>query len=257
MEKTLMAGKTALITGGSKGIGRAIALRLAQAGANIALLLRNDRAAGESLLKEIRAMGGRAAAYYGDITERGQVAEQIETITAVFGGIHMLVNNAGAIAHDDLLTLGDDRWRQVIDTNLTGCFVVATEVAKQMRARGGGGIVNIVGASAHRCYPGAGAFGPSKAAVVNLTRQMAIEWADYGIRVNGVSPGPIRDADENWQPREPQLAEEVARLPLRRAGRPQEVASAVFYLLSADAGFTTGHMLAVDGGGLCTWYMTR
>jgi 3-oxoacyl-[acyl-carrier protein] reductase len=256
MENMLMAGKTALITGGSKGIGRAIALRLAQAGANIALLLRQDRAAGESLMAEIRALGGRGAAYYGDITEREQVREHIAAITAGFGGIHMLVNNAGAVAQGALLTLDDQQWRQVIATNLTGCFVVATEAAKQMRAQGGGGIVNIAGASAHRCYPGAGAFGASKAAVVNLTRQMAVEWADYGIRVNGVSPGPIRDADDDWQQREPQLAAEVARLPLRRAGLPEEVASAVFYLLS-DAAYTTGHMLVVDGGGLCTWYMTR
>ena len=257
MNNTPMKGRTALITGGSKGIGRAIALAMAQAGADIALLVRSDRHAADSLLAEIHAIGGRAAAFYGDITDRPQVSKQITAVTADFGAIHMLVNNAGATAAGDLLSLSDESWRQVVDINLTGCFVVSTEVAHHMREQGGGSIVNIAGASAHRCYPGAGAFGPAKAAVANLTRQMAVEWADYAIRVNGVSPGPIREAGNGWQRDEPALAAEVARLPLRRAGLPQEVAAAVLYLLGPDAAYTTGHMLAVDGGGLCTWYMTR
>ncbi|NDL63962.1 SDR family NAD(P)-dependent oxidoreductase [Acerihabitans arboris] len=248
---------TALVTGGSKGIGRAVSLMLARSGVNIALLLRQDRNSAERLVAEIRQTGRRARAYYGDITDRGQVGARVAAIAADFGAIDMLVNNAGAAAAGDLLSLDDAAWQQVVSVNLNGCFVVGTEVAKIMRAAGGGSIVNIAGASADRCYPGAGAFGPSKAAVVNLTRQMAVEWADYGIRVNGVSPGPIRAAADDWQRREPQLAAEVARLPLRRAGLPEEVAAAVGYLLSPDAAYTTGQMLVVDGGGLCTWYMTR
>lgn len=202
---------TALVTGGSKGIGRAVSLALAQSGADIALLLKHDRAAGERLVAEIRHTGRRAQAFYGDVGDRRQIKDLLDAVVARFGAIDMLVNNAGAAAAGALLSLDDDAWARVVTTNLTGCFVVGTEVAKIMRGQGGGAIVNIAGASAHRCYPGAGAFGPSKAAVVNLTRQMAIEWADYGIRVNGVSPGPIRPAGGDWQTLEPQLAAVAVR----------------------------------------------
>jgi 3-oxoacyl-[acyl-carrier protein] reductase len=124
-----------------------------------------------------------------------------------------------------------------------------------MAKRQSGVILNIAGASAHRCYPGYGAFGPSKAAVVSFTIQASIEWAPYGIRVNGVSPGPIRDY-AGWQEREPQVAKEVMLLPLKRAGTRREIARAVTYLASDDAAFITGQMLIIDGGGVNTWYLS-
>ncbi|WP_281418181.1 SDR family NAD(P)-dependent oxidoreductase [Candidatus Sodalis endolongispinus] len=195
MNRGEFSGRVALITGGSKGIGRAISL--AQDGADIALLLRGDRTAGERAVQGLRDRGIRAQAWYADIAERVQVASAIEDIGSRLGRIDMLVNNAGANGTGALLSVADDEWHRVVRVNLTGSFVVATEAAKVMRAAGGGGIVNIAGASAHRCYPGAGAYGPAKAAIINLTRQMAVEWAPYGIRVNGVSPVPVRD-DTPW-----------------------------------------------------------
>ncbi|MDR3434364.1 MAG: SDR family NAD(P)-dependent oxidoreductase [Rouxiella aceris] len=244
----------ALVTGGGKGIGRAVCLELAANGVKIALVYRSDRLSAENTAQEIIAAGGEVRLYQAELTDRSSVSQLVTTLIADWGAIDILVNNAGASAGGSLLALSDDRWQQVLQSNLTSCFITSSEVAKVMLNRGGS-IISIAGASAHRCYPGAGAFGPSKAAIVNLTTQMAMEWARYGIRVNGVSPGPIREADSGWQAQEPLLAIEVATLPLKRAGTPQEVAKAVRYLASADAGYTTGQMLIVDGGGFCTWYL--
>ncbi|NMP26504.1 SDR family oxidoreductase [Rahnella sp. SAP-1] len=243
----------ALVTGGGKGIGRAVCLELAANGVKIALVYRSDRLSAENTAQEIIAAGGEVRLYQAELTDRSSVSQLVATLIADWGAIDILVNNAGASAGGSLLALSDDRWQQVLQSNLTSCFITSSEVAKVMLNRGGS-IISIAGASAHRCYPGAGAFGPSKAAIVNLTTQMAMEWARYGIRVNGVSPGPIREADSGWQAQEPLLAREVATLPLKRAGTPQEVAKAVRYL-AADAGYTTGQMLIVDGGGFCTWYL--
>ncbi|WP_369788227.1 SDR family NAD(P)-dependent oxidoreductase [Rouxiella sp. WC2420] len=246
--------QVALVTGGAKGIGRAICQELASNGARIALVYRHDRHSAETTAMEIVQAGGQVQLYQAELTERSSVAKLVNQVVADWGGIDILVNNAGASAHASLLELSDSQWQTVLQSNATGCFITSTEVAKIMLERGGS-IISIAGASAHRCYPGAGAFGPSKAAIVNLTTQMAMEWAQYGIRVNGVSPGPIREANSGWQQQEKVLAEEVSRLPLSRAGTPLEVAKAVSYLASDDAGYTTGQMLIVDGGGVCTWYL--
>ena len=147
-------------------------------------------------------------------------------------------------------------WDAVFAVNAKGTFLASAAAARRMIPYNRGAIVNIAGASAHRSFVGAGAYGPSKAAVVNLTTQMALEWAKYGIRVNGVSPGPIRDEDTGWEAREPLLAERVKRLPLKRAVSTREVARAVVYLASPDARSITGQMIIVDGGGTATWYIT-
>lgn len=250
-----LTGKTALVTGGSKGVGLAIAQALARNGVNIALIIRSDSAAAENAVASLRALGVKACYRKADMTVRSEVVAALEAIGEELGSLQLLVNNAGSTAQAPLLALSDERWRQVVSANLDGTFVVCTEVARRMQH--GSVIITIAGASAHRCYPGAGAYGPSKAAVVNLTQQMALEWAPLGIRVCGVSPGPIRPADSGWQQQEPELAEEVARLPLKRAGTPEEIAQTVCFLASDAASYITGQMLLVDGGGASTWYMTH
>ncbi|WP_110947355.1 SDR family NAD(P)-dependent oxidoreductase [Pseudomonas bohemica] len=252
---TRFAGRIALVSGGAKGIGRAIAMQLAGEGADVAIVVRSDRTAAESTAAEMRALGRQALVCLCDLTDSAAVAALVAEVENGLGPIDVLVNNAGFGAPGALLTLSEESWDQVIIGNLKSCFLLSVAVARRMQSRKLGAIVNIAGASAHRSYPGAGAYGPAKAAVVSLTVQMSLEWASHGIRVNGVSPGPIREAGSGWEAREVALAEEVSRLPLKRAGQPTEVAKAVAYLCSDDASYTTGQMLIVDGGGVNTWYL--
>lgn len=251
-----MAGQVAIVTGGGRGIGRAIVLELARAGADVAVLAARDLAAAQAVAEEACALGVRSTALTADIADDASITGAVGQVARSLGRVDILVNNAGASARAPLVALTVEDWDRVFATNARGAFLVGRAVALQMQAEGhGGAIVNIAGASAHRCYPGAGGYGPSKAAVVSLTQQMAVEWAPLGIRVNGVSPGPIRDNASGWEAREPALAAEVRKIPLKRAGEPWEVARAVRYLASADAGYITGQMLILDGGSVTTWYI--
>ncbi|ODN71071.1 SDR family NAD(P)-dependent oxidoreductase [Methylobrevis pamukkalensis] len=247
-------GQVALVTGGAKGIGRAIVRELAGKGASIIVGAGRDLAGAEAVAEDITASGGRARAFACDLGDRASVDGMVDAAVAAFGRLDIVVGNAGASARGLLTDLSADDWDTVFAINTRGFFFLATAAARHMIPQGSGLVVSIAGASAHRCYPGAGGYGPSKAAVVSLTQQMAVEWARHGLRVNGVSPGPIRDPDSGWQQREPALAEEVLKIPLKRAGRPEDVARAVGYLAEAD--YVTGQMLVVDGGSTTTWYIS-
>ena len=252
-----MADRVVLVTGGGKGIGRAITLELAQEGATVAILAAQDVAQAERTAEEARHLGGEAMALRADIGNEASMVAAVEAVAARFGRLDVLVNNAGASGRGALLDLPVEDWDRVFAVNTRGAFLAARTAARQMIRQGqGGAIVTIAGASAHRCYPGAGGYGPSKAAVVSLTQQMAVEWAPHGIRVNGVSPGPIREAGSGWEAREPALAAEVRRIPLGHAGEPRDVARAVLFLASDDARYVTGQMTIVDGGSVATWYIT-
>lgn len=248
-----LAGQAALISGGGKGIGRAICLNLAALGASVALTGRRDMAAAEATAADIRAAGGRALALPMDLADRQSVDEAMDRAVTALGRMDIVVNNAGASRRGRLLDLTSEDWNLVFAIQTLGFFHLAVAGARQMIRQRGGVIIAIAGASALRCYPGNGAFGPSKAAVLSAVQQMAVEWAPHDIRVNAVLPGPIRPADEDWQAKEPALAEEVGRIPLKRAGTPLEVAQAVAYLASAR--YVTGHNLVVDGGSTTTWYI--
>lgn len=253
---TRLQGHAALVTGGGRDIGRAITLALAAEGADVAIVYRTDKASAEATAEAVQSAGRRALCIAADCTDPASAQAMVAEITAAWGRLDLLVNNAGARARAPLLDLDVADWDYVVTTNLRGVFLAGTAAARAMRETGGGGIVNIAGASAHRSYPGAGAYGPSKAAVVSLTKQMALEWAEYGIRVNGVSPGPIRDQESGWEAEEPGLVRQAKRIPLRRVGSPADVAHAVVYLASPDASYVNGHMLLVDGGSAETWYVT-
>jgi NAD(P)-dependent dehydrogenase (short-subunit alcohol dehydrogenase family) len=185
------------------------------------------------------------------------VDELIAKTLKRFGRLDILVNNVGGGGvGGPLEQLSEADWDRAFTLNAKSAFLCSAAAARIMIPQRSGVIINIAGASAHRNYPRYGAFGPSKAAVISLTQQASLEWAQYGIRVNGVSPGPIRDPDTNWQDREPALAKEVMLIPLQRAGTRLEVARAVVYLASDDAAYVTGQMIIVDGGGVNTWYLS-
>lgn len=252
-----LAGKVALVTGGGKGIGRSIAFAFAKAGAHVGVIAHHNLTSADQTVADVRADGGQASSLRCDITNRASVETAVASALTWADHIDILVNNAGLGIPGRLENLSEADWDRVFAVNTKGTFLMAAAVARHMISQGtGGAIVNIAGASAHRSYPGNGAYGPAKAAVVSLTVQMALEWSGHGIRVNGISPGPIREPNSGWETREPALAAEVERLPLKRAGRPEDVAQAALYLASDDAAYVTGHMLIVDGGSVATWYVT-
>ncbi len=250
-----LQGSAALVTGGGGEIGRAICLALAAEGADVAVAYRTDQARAEATAAGVAALGTRTLCVQADCTDRASAEAMVAAVTAAWGRIDLLVNNAGARARAPLMELEEADWDHVVTVNLKGVFLAAVAAARAMIPAGSGSVVNIAGASAHRSYPLAGAYGPSKAAVVSLTKQMALEWAGHGIRVNGVSPGPIRDPASGWEDAEPGLVRQAAKIPLRRVGTPDDVARAVVYLASPDAAYVTGHMLLVDGGSAETWYV--
>lgn len=250
-----LVGRTAVVTGGNKGIGRAICIDLAREGADVAVVAGRDLAGAQETAREVERYGGRSLALLVDVTSKSSVDAMVALAAEGLGRLDILVNNAGGGGMGGPLEdLAVEDWDRAFALNARGTFLCSAACVPQMARQGRGSIITMAGASAHRCYPQYGAFGPSKAAVVSFTIQASIEWARHGIRVNGVSPGPIRDY-EGWQEREPAVAREVQLLPLKRAGTRQEVARTVTYLASDDAAYTTGQMLIVDGGGVNTWYL--
>lgn len=251
----LLAGKIMVVTGGRNGIGQTICIEAAREGADIVLVTRAAPEMAQVAIAAVEAQGRRALALTADVTNPDSVERLFDSVMARFGRLDVLVNNAGGFAGGPLESISAQDWDKVFIANTRSVFLCSSQAFKHMSSAGGA-IVNITGASAHRTFIRGGAYGPAKAAVLALSRQMALEWGAYGIRSNCVSPGPIREPGENWQQREPALAQQVERIPLRRAGSSREVARAVIYLASDDAAYTTGQDLIVDGGSVHTWYMS-
>lgn len=250
-------GKVAIVSGGGgKGVGPAICAEFAREGADIVIVTSRTPDAVIETVRAVEAAGRRAAVFQADVTDRSSVDAMAERAAEAFGRIDILVNNAGRGKAAPLEQLDDKDWDAVFAVNAKGTFLCSVAAARHMMRQGQGIIINIVAASAHRSYPGAGAYGPSKAAVVSLTQQMALEWAHHGIRVNGISPGAIRDPGTGWEKREPKVLQEVRMLPLQRAGRTWEVARTAVFLASDDAGYMTGQIVIVDGGSTATWYLS-
>jgi NAD(P)-dependent dehydrogenase (short-subunit alcohol dehydrogenase family) len=245
-----LSGRVAVVTGGRRGIGRAIALALAQAGADVAL---GDRTVDDGQLEaaaaEVKKLGRRALALQVDITKKTEVDNFVQAVVAEFGAIDILVNNAAMNIRAPLLELGEDGWDKVIDTDLKGCFLCAQAVGRVMVEQRRGNIVNIASTAAKHPTPEMGAYCIAKAGVVMLTGVLAVELAQYNIRVNAVAPSMVKTKFSQPLWSDPETLKEIeAGIPLGRMAEPGDIVGSVLFLASDAAGYITGHTIVVDGG---------
>ena len=244
-----LSGKTALITGASKGLGRAMALALAEAGAHVALVSR-DEAKLHGVAEEIRDGGGRAEVFVADVADEAAVAQVRETFAAKFGGrLDILINNAGINIRKPITEFTLAEWNSVMTTNVTSVFLLCRAFVPLMKGHGYGRIINLTSMMSHISLPGRTAYSASKTALLGFTRSLALELAADHITVNGISPG-VYDTEINTPlMQNAELRTQfLAKIPVGRFGQPGEIGKLAVYLCSEDAGFITGTDIVIDGG---------
>jgi NAD(P)-dependent dehydrogenase (short-subunit alcohol dehydrogenase family) len=243
-----LEGRKALVTGGGRGIGRVMALSLAQAGCDVAILEKNIDDA-QNVVGEIKQLGKKAFAFQGDVTKKDDVEKAFSALVKQLGGLDIVINNAGVCIHEAMEVTPEEHYDFVVDTDLKGVYLCCQAAGKIMIPKKKGSIINIASISGTVSnYPQKQAhYNAAKAGVILLTRCLAVEWVDYGIRVNSISPGYI--GTEMTLKSAPAMIEQWKSLtPMKRMADPQELAGAAIYLASDAASYTTGSDIIVDGG---------
>ncbi|WP_349410464.1 3-oxoacyl-[acyl-carrier-protein] reductase [Pseudalkalibacillus sp. SCS-8] len=243
----MLTGKTALVTGASRGIGRAIALELARQGASVAVNYSGSEEKARKVVEEIQENGGKAFAIQSDVASMDSVTSMIKEVISTFGSLDILVNNAGITRDNLLMRMKEEEWDAVINTNLKGVFNCTKAVTRQMMKQRSGRIINIASIVGVSGNPGQANYVAAKAGVIGLTKSTAKELSSRGITVNAVAPGFIET--DMTDALEGDVKDEMLKqIPLSRLGRPEDIAAAVRFLASDEASYITGQTLHVDGG---------
>ena len=249
MDRFSLEGRVAIVTGGSRGIGRAIAIGFAEAGADVVVASRTP-ADLEKVAGEIRRQGGRALAVPTDIGSRADIDSLVKRTAGEFGAIDILVNGAYTMTAAPLLKLGEADWDRTMNTDLKGYYLASQAAGRVMVERGKGSIINIItGSLARACPPGGGAYMTAKAGISMLTKWLAVELGRYNVRVNAICPGVVKTDFSRplWSTEEGLKAWE-SQVPLRRLAEPDELAGAAIFLASEASSYVTGTVITVDGG---------
>ncbi len=242
-----LSGKVALVTGGSRGIGRAISLQLAEVGADVAVNYRGGEAAAQEVVEAIQRMGRRAIAVQANVSDAGAVQAMIKQVTEELGGLHIVVNNAGITRDNLMMRMKEEEWDEVIDTNLKGAFNVIKASQRSLLKSRYGRIINITSVVGIGGNAGQANYASAKAGLIGLTKSVAKELGSRGITCNAVAPGYIR-TDLTADLPEELIAQAVQLTALKRLGDAEDIAMAVTFLASDAAGLITGQVLSVDGG---------
>ncbi len=247
-----LKGKVAAVVGGTSGIGRAIAMALAEAGADVvAASRRTDQV--ESVAQEIETLGRRTLRATCDVADRASLEKLLATCLETFEKVDILVNSAGRTKRAPTLDFSEQDWNAIMDTNLTGTLRACQIFGRHMIERRGGAIVNIASLGSHVAMLEVAAYCASKAGVSSLTQSLAIEWARYGVRVNAIAPGVIRtNFNEKLLDGTARGQEFLLRNPMKRFGKPEDIAGAAVFLASDASAYVTGTMISVDGGVLAS-----